>query len=356
MSKPAEASRNSQLPGRENVHPLFNATRFPPEIDYDAFYEPAVLATRLINSPQGLHYDYCFYFGKTVPAATPSGFSVEQGPDYLPYQYACDKAIGELTSADVEAVKRQKSLLTDSITFEIHDDIPPYAQTEISQSSTGEWLSTIKISRSVYNDALAKKRTPEQNARINLQIACIIIHEVAHAAHFHLFGPVREDYREESHIAEVGFEAVACLFGFTPKIKNDWNAWTTWQYRNTYGPYDLTKIGRKEWELPVRAEKWRMAPEFIMKLSDDDFWEGESGEYRQRGALALLPDDVPELCEPGNEDTHLYKAIPLSIRDLFRTEGPSYAKKKCASYSNPERQLRTRPEVDYRFKKLELAA
>jgi hypothetical protein len=164
MSNPAGTNLNILHPGRENVHPLFNATRFPSEIDYDAFYEPALLATRLINSPQGLQYDYCFYFGKTVPAATPSGFSVEQGPDYLPYQYACDKAIGELTSADVEAIKRQRSLFTDSITFEIHDDIPPYAQTEISQSSTGEWLSTIKISRSVYDDALAKRRSSEQNA------------------------------------------------------------------------------------------------------------------------------------------------------------------------------------------------
>lgn len=30
-------------------------------------------------------------------------------------------------------------------------------------------------------------------------------------------------------------------------------------------------------------------------------------------------------------------------------------KRKYASYTNPERRLRTRPEVDYRFKKLELA-
>lgn len=353
MSDPAESHRNILHSRQGSVHPLFDATRFPHDIDYNAFYEPAVLATRLINSPQGLHYDYCFFFGKTVPAATPSGFSIEQGTNYLPYQYACDKAIGELTSADVEAVKRQRSLLADSITFEIHDNIPPYARTEISKGSNGQWLSTIKISRSIYSDALAKKSTPEQNARINLQIACVLIHEMAHAAHFHLFGPVREDYREESHIAEVGFEAVACLFGFTPEIKKNWSAWRTWQYRKTHEPYDLSKIGRKEWQLPAKAEKWRMAPQFVRKLSDNDFWEAESGEYHQRGALALVPDDVCELCQPGNEDTHIYKAIPLSIRDLFRAQGPSYARKKYAKYANPERQLRTRPDVDYRFREME---
>ena len=352
MTSSAETHRKFQHPGRQTVHPVFDATKFPAGIDYDAFYEPALLATRLINSPQGLHYDYCFYFGKTVPADKPSGFSVEQGPNYLPHQYACDKAIDELTNADIRAVEEQRLLLADNITFEIHDNIPPYAQTAISKGPTGKWLSTVSISRSVYDEALAKKVTPEQNARINLQIACILIHEVAHAAHFHLFGPVREDYREESNIAEVGFEAVACLFGFTPRITRNWNAWTTWQYRQTHGAYDLTKIGRREWQLPEKAERWLMEPEFVMKLSDDDFWEAESGEYVQQGAFALIPDCVPPLCGPESEDAHLYEAIPLSIRDLFKTEGPSYAKRMYASYANPERQLRTRPGDDYRFKKV----
>lgn len=355
MSDSAETQTISQHPGPRDVHTMFGAKRFL-DIDYDAFYEPALLATRLINSPQGLHYDYCFYFGKTVPAETPSGFSVEQGPNYLPYQYACNIAIDELTEDDIEAVQKQRLLLADNITFEIQDDIPPYARTAISKGPPDKWLSTIRISRSVYDDALSKKITPEQNARINLQVACILIHEVAHAAHNRLFGPVREDYREESNIAEAGFEAVACLFGFTPKIKNDWNAWTTWQYRTTHAAYDLAKTGRRVRQLPEKVEKWLMEPEFMMKLSDDDFWEAESGEYLQEGAFALIPDCVPPLCEPGNdEDTHLYDALPLSIRDIFRTEGPSYAKRMYAGYANPERQLRTRPDDDYRLKKTTLA-
>ena len=349
MSNSAKTHSNLLHPGRGYVHALFDATRFPSDIDYEAFYEGTLLATRLVNTPQGLQHDYSFYFGKTVPADTPSGFLVEWGPDYLPYQYACDKAIGELTAVDIRAVERQRILLAETFTFEVHDNIPPYAQTAIDKNAAGEWISTIRIHQSVYTDALAKKSSPEQNARENLKVACIFIHEVAHAAHKRLFGAVRDDWCEESHIAEAGFEAVARLFGFTPKFSHGWNTWTTWQCRKTSGPYDLTKIGRNVWELPDEAETWLIAPEFVMKLSEDEFWEGE---YVQRGAYALVADDVPELCKPGKEDDYVYQAIPLSIRDLFRTEGPSYAKTKYAQYASPERQLRRRPDHDERFRKM----
>ena len=100
----------SQHPSRRDLHLMFEATRFPADIDCNTFYEPALLATRLISSPQGLHYDYCLYFGKTVPGETPSGFSVEQGPNWLPYQYVCEKAIDELTEDDIEAVQKQRLL------------------------------------------------------------------------------------------------------------------------------------------------------------------------------------------------------------------------------------------------------
>ena len=355
MADPPEEHPNVTHPGRENVHPLFDPTRFAPDIDYEAFYEPCVLATRLINSPQGLQHDYCFYFGKTVPAATPSGFVYEKGPRQLPYQYACDKSIGELNKADVKDVQKQRLLLAGDITFIIDDNVPPFASCRLVKSSTGKRTSLIRISRSVYNDALAKKQTAEHNARVNLKVACILIHEVAHAANNRLFGPVREDYREDSHVAECGFEAVARIFGYTPVFRPNDSGWSTWQHRTMHGAYDMSKRGRKAWQLPVGAQAWRIEPDFVMKLSDDDFWEADSGEYVQRGALALIPDCIPTLCQPEYKDTHLYKAIPLSIRDLFRTEGPSYAKKRYASYANPERQLRIRPKSDYRFREMQSA-
>lgn len=341
-------------PGRANVHQLFGPTKFAADIDYETLYPGALLATRLINSPQGLQHDYCFYFGKTAPAATPSGSSYEDGPSHLPYQYACDKAIGGLTSADIKDVEKQRNLLADRITFELKDISGYGVCQDYDASTTSESHSIISISREVYNDALTENKTPEQKARINLLVACILIHEVAHATRFRLLGPIVEDYCEDSRIAEAGFEAVARIFGYTPHIRDPINqshvGWETWQYRG-FGTrshyYDLAKIGRKIWQLPAKKTVFGMQPEFFIKLTDEEFW---TGEYVLLGAHALIPDMVPVACRPENHNTRFYKAIPLSTRDLFRTEGPSYAKKKYASFANPERQLRTRPDIDYRFR------
>lgn len=81
----SSGSANVFHPGRENVHPLFDPVKFAPDIDYDrAFYPSAVLATRLMNSDQALQHDFCFYFGKTVPANRPSGFHLKQNLAHVP--------------------------------------------------------------------------------------------------------------------------------------------------------------------------------------------------------------------------------------------------------------------------------
>jgi hypothetical protein len=85
----------------------------------------------------------------------------------------------------------------------------------------------------------------------------------------------------------------------------------------------------------------RVDPRFIMKLSDDDFW---NGEYLECGALALIPDSIANVIRSDYRGV-LYTSIPLSIRDLFRKEGPSYAQKKYARFSNPERTLRVPAQV-----------
>ena len=178
-------------------------------------------------------------------------------------------------------------------------------------------------------------------------VACILIHEVAHAAHYRLLGPVQEDFCETSNVAEAGFEAVSRIFGLSPMVWQDQMLWRTWQHRSMSSFYDLTAISRSDWQLRVDPIYCGMETDYYMKLSNDDFW---TGEYLERGALALIPSIVSVLCRPENRDIPFSRAIPLSIRDLcVRNGGPSYAKKKYARYSNPDRQLRRRPEVDPRF-------
>lgn len=68
-------------PRLANVHPLFDPSRFDSDIDYyGAIYDSAVLATRLMNSPQGLQHDHCFYYGKNVPANAPAKHNRKKFP------------------------------------------------------------------------------------------------------------------------------------------------------------------------------------------------------------------------------------------------------------------------------------
>jgi hypothetical protein len=98
------------------------------------------------------------------------------------------------------------------------------------KSGTG---SLILISKFLYNLALVRNRTPEDYARVQIQVATTLLHEVAHAAHNHLYGTKLEDFREADLVAEAGYKIEARLFGMRPGIKThdpSYGSWRTWQY------------------------------------------------------------------------------------------------------------------------------
>lgn len=123
-------------PGRENVHPLFDPTRFNTSIGWNgAFYDAVVLATRLIESPQALQNDYCFYFGRNRFASRP--FNLDPEATSTPLQYSCDKAIGEFPPGDIGAVGTQRRLLSGRIRFEVASLHEAYAETEPQPAKRG---------------------------------------------------------------------------------------------------------------------------------------------------------------------------------------------------------------------------
>lgn len=338
-------------PRRENVHPVFDPSRFASNIDYyGAIYDSAVLATRLMNTPQALQHDYCFYYGKNRLANDPAKH-VPSDFSNGPCLYACDKAIGELDETDIRHVEHQRLRLAERVRFRVSDlgadtfGLCGACQPEGGVAGTN---SVIHISRTlIYNKILAPGQSPEDKLRLKFLLACTLLHEVAHAAHFHLFGgPTFEDFREDSLVSEAGMEYESRIFGQKPHFfldaPNPDNriCWGIWQSRKGLSAgYDIDKVARNAWQMPKNPQIWAGGLDFVTKLFDDDFWEGETGEYAERGALALIPDEIAFRCTSGRRD-NMTKGIPLSIKDLFRSEGPSYAKKKYARFANPYRKLR----------------
>lgn len=338
-------------PRRENAHPLFDPSRFASNIDYyGAIYDSAVLATRLMNTPQALQHDYCFYNGKNRLANDPAKY-VPSDFSNGPCLYACDKAIGELDETDIRHVEHQRLRLAERVRFRV---------TDLGANTVGLWWpcdnedgvagnkSIIEISRTlIYNKILAPGQSPEDKLRLKFLLTCTLLHEVAHAAHNHDFGGAAfEEFRENSVVSEAGFEYESRIFGQKPSFlldapnPNDRISWGIWQSHGSLSPgYKIDELVRNAWQMPKNPQIWAGGLDFVTKLFDDDFWEGETSEYAERGALALIPDGIAFCCISGRRD-NMAKSIPLSIRDLFRSEGPSYAKKKYARSANPYRKLR----------------
>ena len=326
-----------------NVHPLFDQTRFAPNIDYDrAIRDFAVLATRLMNSPQAQQHDFCFFFGKNVPANAPVNYTSRADG---PRQYACDKGIGELDETDIQHVEQQRIKLGRRIRFEVNDlggTTVACCEPQTPREGVRGCNSIIHIDRKLYDAVLAQGQSADDMIRIKFKLTCAMLHELAHAAHHHLFGHSIEDFREDSNIAEAGFEFESRIFGQKPHFAltatnpNHRVTWIMWQSRALPAFYDLDEIARNAWQVPKSAQPWTDGLGFVTKLFDDGFWEGE---YVEHGARALIPGEIASSCL-ARVNNNMFRSIPLSIKDLFREGGPSYAQKKYARFANPERKLR----------------
>jgi hypothetical protein len=345
----------------QTVHALFEQNTFERGIDYKtAFRDAAVLATRLMNSPQGLQHDYCFFFGVNAPSIQPAGLRTVSKPEDRPMKYSCDKGVGELDAADISAVQKERLALADRIRYRVSDLASDsiaetrYRKPMECQNETG-LRSEIYFSRKVYDVAMTKNsRTPHEEACIRLLLAATMLHEVAHAAHNHLFGRHKfEDFREASIVAEAGYEYEVRLFGLRPHIprKNPVNSsWRLWQHCRLEDPSTMEKICLDDSKLLREQQDIWMDPAFVLKLCDDDFW---SGEYVRDGALALVPWAAAECSREINAnplrvagDIKDNLKIPQSISDLFRDGGPSYAKVLYSQSSNPGHVLRGQKHPD----------
>ena len=335
---------------KPKVHPLFARDRFPARIRYkEVFYDAAVLATRLMDSSQALQSDYCFYFGVNTPIDLPRSIRRRLKPAERPMEYACDNGIGELDDRDIQAVQAERLKLAKRIRYEVDTLVGCVAYTETLEEVDGisGCNSVITINIELYRDALEKRRPAKRNALNSLLLAGAMVHEVGHAANIHLFGTKCEDFREVGLVAEAGFELQSRIFGVT--IANEF--WQTWQSRYTTGL--MRSTGRNITEPRVRHLYLLrddnfgspVMEDFLMKLFDDNFW---SGEYVRRGAKALIPAIIAQVCRAERDRYErkpgIHRAngdIPISIRDLYRSGGPSYAKRLYHEFSNPDLILRS---------------
>lgn len=337
------------------IHPLFRKDQFMGNIDYNtAFRAPAILATRLLNTPQAKHWVYALLFGKNAPAALPAGIIPEGatrppgGIGEIPDKYACNKGIHQLNPEDIAEVDQALADLAHRCHFDIKDYMAnPGTLGETCATDINCEYSIISIQGASYQRALKRDtRSKAANALVDLGIASTMLHEIGHTLNVHKLRDHAEGFFEEALVAEHGFELESRIFGMCPHISpgniTEWSYWFSWQTRDfLQNGYDLTKLCRNLWKLPKKTPTFTIGTRFALKLSSDSFWEEE---YVQKGALAVVPDIVQQLCREGMNDTAT-RGIPPSIKDLFTSNARSYAERKYPGFANPRRYLRDVPST-----------
>jgi hypothetical protein len=230
-----------------------------------------------------------------MPVDLPRSERRELEPALRPTQYAIDKGVGELDDRDIQAVQDERLKLAQRVSFVVENagGTCGYTEMEVEVDGISGRDSIITLDTTIYQAGRDKGRTPVENARTTLLIASTMIHEAAHAAHFHLFGDKCEDFRDASLVAEAGFELESRIFGARPNILDNDYSFSSWQSNHvlTLMPSTNERTWRHGHAIRTDDSRFGMENSFLLKLCDDNFW---SGEYVRRGAKALIPKGVAQ--------------------------------------------------------------
>jgi hypothetical protein len=290
----------------------------------------AVLASRLLDSPQALHYFHATYFGENIEV-----------PGARYQRYGSDKKIDTLTSFDIKSTREELILLADKVEFEFFDTGDAFGQCCCHTPVPGvlSHKSVIRLSTKLYLAAQNKGSDDAYNAKVDFLTANTMIHEIAHAAFNDVAGDSLEDCFEESFVAEAGFELESRIFGLcwdSGKVL----AWYDWQTSwLCEAGYNMSEICHEPSRLVERSFYWDSNNKFLLKLFDESFWEGE---YARRGGVALLPPPVIDICQQrSSSKTKAYIALPTSVKQLWMaSEGISYPGAELPELASTENEIR----------------
>lgn len=303
--------------------------------DYDKVVRrPAVLASRLLDNPQALHYFYAMYFGRN--------FEMPCGDHQ---RYVSDKGTNDLTLDDIKATRKQLALLVDRVRFEFIEMISEWGKTCSRKRISGERGrgSVIQLSTRRYSAAQNKTREDAHNAQIDLLLATTMLHELAHAAQNDVVGGNLEDCFEDSFVAEAGFEFESRLFGLIwlestdlllpsyDRLETLWLHWqTSWLCEDGNDIPDLCCDPSKLDERRIYRD---IDSNFVLRLFDSGFWDGE---YARRGGVALLPPPVIDICQQRCSGmATAYMALPTSVKQLWMaSEGIAYPRVELPHLAN----------------------
>ncbi|KAM0692487.1 hypothetical protein Q7P36_008690 [Cladosporium allicinum] len=298
------------------IHPIFSPDKFSPELDYaTAFQEAALLASRLLATQQSYHWLFALCFGKNKTSRVPWEFRKKYSPN-VPEEYNTNRAVGELTQHEVEAVDEQLTALSRRVQIKV--PLAPFSDTAIAKCQPGNaegaqqgCPSTILISRDFYDLTIFLGEYGASGPRCTslFTMATTLLHEMAHAASFHIMGRRHEDFFEDALVAEAGFDYVSRIFGMSPiipRLRHLCGAWTQWQNITflSQKSYPVNRTCRNSKKLSMYPMRCSFDADYAKRLLSNGWWEGAEDR-----SVHLIPSF---LLNPKN--AQLLATTPVSFR------------------------------------------
>jgi hypothetical protein len=168
--------------------------------------------------------------------------------------------------------------------------------------------SLILIGRESYDAMIQSKchQTPRERDSLHFIMAALLLHEMAHAATFHIMGPRPEDFSEDALVAEAGFDYLSSIFGMVPpgwllRCRREW-MWVQWQNLGFLerDSYPIHEHCRNASEVATRKVCHHFDTGFAERLLNDEWWEGAEDR-----SADLVPDFLLR-----RENSHLLAAAP----------------------------------------------
>ena len=125
-------------------------------------------------------------------------------------------------------------------------------------------------------------------------MALTLLHEMAHAAHFHTMADRPEDFFEDALVAEGGYEYESRIFGMVADIKytnpphGEWKQWQNITFLDqSAGAYPVIEVCRNTEKLSIKSIRHPFDAKFAERLLGDEWWEGKEKVARDRSAAAI---------------------------------------------------------------------
>jgi hypothetical protein len=140
-------------------------------------------------------------------------------------------------------------------------------------------------------------------------MATTLLHEMAHAASFHIMSRRHEDFFEDALVAEAGFDYVSRIFGMLPiipRLRHLCGAWTQWQNITflSQKSYPVNRTCRNSKKLSMYPMRYSFDAEYAKRLLSNEWWEGAEDR-----SVHLIPSF---LLNPKN--AQLLATTPVSFR------------------------------------------